>query len=194
MLPAYYSLEEIDKIQNAYIDMFGESDYIAHEITSEFIHTDVSLHNDENSFVCATIGMGSRPMNGPIDFRCELVLVSNNTTDVEKANIVSMLVSMSKFPFKNDTWFFIGHTFQAPTWFYEKYDYYAFIFSMIRDNGIKLDNGEVHPLVLIPVYKDEYEAIVKTQGGSHKFLEKYFDEVMKDDLFISNIQRKHLEI
>ena len=195
MAPTYYNTSDLEKLQNAYTELFGGSEYIAHEISSEFVHTDVSIHDDnEKEVICATLGMGSRKMNAPIDFRCELVMVSNNTTDFEKMNIVSMLVQMSKFPFQNNTWFFIGHTYQAPTWFYEKYGYYAFIFSMIGENGIKLNCGNVHPLVLIPVYKDEYDAIVSNANGSHKFLEKYYEEISEDDLFVSNIQRNHITI
>ena len=51
MAPSYYNTSDLEKLQNAYTQLFGESEYIAHEISSEFVHTDVSIHDDNEKEV-----------------------------------------------------------------------------------------------------------------------------------------------
>lgn len=69
-LPATYTPEELMEIQNYMAANFGsnESDYIAHEINSEYVHTDISIINNQADLkIFASIGMGAMEMNSPID-------------------------------------------------------------------------------------------------------------------------------
>ncbi len=112
-LPATYTPEQLIEIQNYIATNFGsnESDYIAHEIDSEYIHTDISIiDNQADLKVFASIGMGAGEMNSPIDSfqNIELMGFASEKLDIkseESLILASELTRLTKFPFSENTWF-----------------------------------------------------------------------------------------
>ena len=75
--PYLYNTIQSEEIQEFISDNFGKGGgYIAHELKSEYVHTDTMLiesKNADRTFV--TFGMGARKMNTPNNAkRCELVM------------------------------------------------------------------------------------------------------------------------
>ena len=132
--PYLYNTIQSEEIQEFISDNFGKGGgYIAHELKSEYVHTDTMLiesKNADRTFV--TFGMGARKMNTPNNAkRCELVMYStkNIATESKESFIISgELARISKFPFREDTWLGTGHTMDASEEFKETfgYDFFAF--------------------------------------------------------------------
>ena len=161
-IPYYYNDQQMEEIETFIADKFGEGGgYVIHELTSEYVHTDVSFAttpDGKRAFV--TYGMGARTMQTPKgDKRVELCLCA--TSDIEmmseqSALISSELVRLSKYPFKNDSWFGTGHTINASDEFKKEfgYDCFAFSESTISAKLSDLDE-EINFLFLVPIYKEE---------------------------------------
>ena len=68
-LPIMYDDRQMNKIQKFITENFGEeSEFMSHEIYSEYVHTDVQISTNEKgvkSFV--TFGMSAREMNPSIE-------------------------------------------------------------------------------------------------------------------------------
>ncbi len=163
--PTHYTDEQMAEIQEIINNNFtkDEEGYIMHEISSDYVHTDVQtgyINNKQRSFV--TFGMGSREMNSPTNLkRCELAMYSSKKIDPSSQdgfNISSELVHLSKFPFKKDTWFGPGHTINATKEFTERFGFTSFAFSepdvVANLTGIKDD---IAFLPIVPIYDDERE-------------------------------------
>lgn len=120
-LLATYTPEQLTEIQTYIADNFGsnESDYIAHELESKYVHTDVLIvDNLADLKVFASIGMGAREMNSPIDSfqKIELMGFVSEKLDVkseESLIIAGEITRLTKFPFSENTWFGPGHTVNA---------------------------------------------------------------------------------
>ncbi len=166
-----YSLDQINDIL-AYTDAcFGDpdgesNDWIVHEIQSEYIHTDVKIYNaDEQRRTFVTCGMSARNMSSPDEMPCrtELVMHASPQLDNTKDGLLAAkeLTRMSKFPFRNDTWFGEGHTINLSPAFHERFGFDAVVFADILDpyelNGV----GEVRFLNIVPIYNEELEWIKK---------------------------------
>ena len=86
-LPAMYTPEQLLEIQNFIKANFGsnETDYIAHEMESEYVHTDVLIvDNQVDLKVFASIGMGAREMNSPIDNFQNIELMEQKWKELEQ--------------------------------------------------------------------------------------------------------------
>ena len=151
--------EELEKFAR---ENFGSSyDYLIHEIESEYVHTDTLLHKTaDGEKVFVTCGMGACEMNSPTNLkRCELVMwASKKFVSTSKKGMVlaSELVKMSKFPFREDTWFGTGHTMDVSKEFKEAfgYDYFAFLKLPIKVRLTGIDEA-VNFLLVIPIYEAE---------------------------------------
>lgn len=204
--PVYYNEIQNDEILQFIADEWGPrtDGFISHEIDSEYVHTDIQLiggNGEEKTFV--TFGVGARKMNSPIpNFnRIELLMYASSDMNTDfsnksqNAHIVACaeLTSLSKYPFRNDTWFGPGHTINASKRFEEKFGYQYFIFvehpNIANISGV----GEVHFLVAIPVYEEERDWMANHENGSQRFLDKYVSEYeindAVDDMFMIDLER-----
>lgn len=177
-LLATYTPEQLTEIQTYIADNFGsnESDYIAHEMESKYIHSDVLIvDNQVDLKVFASIGMGAKEMNSPTDSfqNIELMGFASEKLDVkseESLIIAGELTRLTKFPFSVNTWFGPGHTVNVSEEFHKifGYDYFLFTYS-----GFSLevsDIGNINYLTLIPLYENERNYIV--ENGDTEFLQK----------------------
>lgn len=192
-----YNPKQIAEIKNYIAINFGgsESDYIAHEIKSEYVHTDVAIiDNMDDLKVLATFGMGARAMNSPIDNlnNIELVGFASQDLDVqgeETLLLTEELVRLSKYPFSDNTWFGEGHTINVSDTYKETfgYDYFLFVYSgfTVDISGI----GNIPYLTLIPIYDNEYDWIVKNNFAI--FLENLF-MLFGANAFMLDKQRKSM--
>jgi len=177
-----YNPVQLEQIQEFIYDTFGgeEDGLIAHELTSEYVHTDVQIVAPEGrSRTFVTFGMGAREMNGPHPDLChvELMMCTSKDLDIyseDAMKIANELVSLSKFPFRKNTWLHHGHTIEASDTFRETFGFDAFAF--ISVDFTKIDGiGEVNFLLTIPIHKEEREWIMETDTfEGHLMLEEVF--------------------
>ena len=98
--PYLYNTVQSEEIQEFISNNFGKDcGYIAHEIKSEYVHTDTMLiapQNTDRTFV--TFGMGTRKMNTPNNAkRCELVMCAISAAIPEKGEILSAIKSTLEY-------------------------------------------------------------------------------------------------
>ncbi|MBE6629745.1 MAG: hypothetical protein E7624_02720 [Ruminococcaceae bacterium] len=162
-LPLLYTDKQQEEVEAFIEESFGGGDgYIAHEMTSEYVHTDTAIiarRGEETHFV--TFGMGARCMQAPAEEPSRIELVMHGSPllqDKERQTIAaSELVRLSKYPFENDTWFGHGHTIEASDLFRRTFGYDAFLFAD-GDHWVELsDIGEVGFLTVVPIYREERE-------------------------------------
>ena len=170
--PVTYSPEEMEKLQNYITTTFGTpGDFLAHEITSEYVHTDVQICHDQNIRHLVTFGMSARAMQAPLpDYqRTELVMSVSDSFDLmsrEGAVLLGELTGLTKFPFRKDTWLGHEHTVPASKKFREAFGYDSWLFLEFLENPFAMENGSaVHFLQAIPIYNDEREWIMENDGN-----------------------------
>lgn len=162
--PILYNNKQLDEIQQFISDNFGNhGEFVAHELESDFVHTDVAIiapPSSDKTFV--TFGMGARKMETPVNLkRCELVMSVCGDIDIQSNEsfiIANELTKISKFPFREETWLGTGHTIDASKRFKETfgYDYFAFrkLSLSAKLTGIKED---INFLIAVPIYEQERE-------------------------------------
>ena len=180
--PTLYNPVQLEQIQNFIYENFGgeEDGLIAHELTSEYVHTDVQIVAPEGrSRTFVTFGMGAREMNAPHPdlAHVELVMCASKDLDIyseDAMKIANELVSLSKFPFRENTWLHHGHTIDASDAFQEAFGFDAF--ALIAIDCADIDGiGEVHFVITIPIHKEEREWIMETDAfEGHLMLEEVF--------------------
>ena len=195
-LPYIYTDKQLQKMEEFVEQQFGPNYYVAHEIESEYVHTDtlfIRNAKDEKFFV--SCGMGAREMNAPDGFkRCEIVMSAREdfVFASEKGVILAAeLARISKFPFRKDTWLGTGHTLDASEKFKKAfgYDYFAFI-KLPLSTRLPETDDRINFLMLVPIYEEEREWCVKNHTlafldklhEKHGGMEYYAD--YKRDLFI----------
>ena len=151
-----------------------EDDYVAHEEKSHYIHTDIAIINNQTDLKAfASMGMGARALSAPEDVFKNIELLGFASPDLDvnsdKAlTIAAEINAISKFPFREDTWFGPGHTIDASDEFLKAfgYEYFLFMYSGLTAeiSGI----GDVNHLLLIPLYEQERNATV--ENGDMMFL------------------------
>ena len=180
--PIMYTDKQFEILEEFARKNFGSHyDFVVHEITSEYVHTDIFIIKTsagEKQFV--TCGMGAREMKAPDNCkRCELVMHASNSFIVtcEEACILSAeLVRISKFPFREETWLGAGHTLDVSKKFKETFgfDYFAFVKLPFSASLPKID-GDINFLLAVPIYEEEREWCVNnhTLAFLEKLKEKY---------------------
>lgn len=178
---ANYTPEQMEEIIEFIAKNYEGGGYIAHETESDYVHTDVYIAEDEENGMrdFITFGMGAALMDVPIDAplwvyeRIELAMhtsLNSGVTSREGSEALSFLVNLSKYPFRNNTWFGPGHTVDVPKSFADTFGYdfvllepTSLVFSpsdIAKDNDV----DEVKFLEVIPIYADEREWIVKNNS------------------------------
>ena len=194
--PVMYSPKEMEKLQNYITTTFGwPGDFLAHEITSEYVHTDVQICHDQNIRHLVTFGMSARAMQSPLpDFqRTELVMSVSDSFDLmsrEGGVLLGELTELTKYPFRNDTWFGHGHTVAASKAFRETFGYDAWLLLDFQEDAFHLDDGgEIHFLQAIPIYKDERDWIMENNSVLYF---KFLYDAFGDGAVLVNSGREHL--
>ncbi len=186
--PVFYTDAQEAEIQEFINDQWGgKSGYISHEIQSEYVHTDISINENEEdgTFTFVTFGMGARKMNCPFpDYsRTELLMFSSpemkngseSNPNLKQLIACGQLTRLSKYPFANDTWIGPGHTINATDKFRETFGYEFFLFLEYNQSPELSKIGKVRFLMAVPVYEDERDWIVTHRDGSQRFIDAYFD-------------------
>ncbi len=185
-----YTEEQFLALENFIGDNLGSRyDYIVHEIESEYIHTDIFVVKSrvgDKSFI--TCGMGSAEMSAPNSFkRCELKMSLSGKFALgsnQSFILANELVRLSKFPFREDTWFGNGHTMQASKQFKENFGYDFFAFKKLP-LSVKLPgiDEEINFLAVVPIYAQERNWCVEnhTLALIDKLYEKYNEDIFKAD-------------
>lgn len=190
--PIWYTEEQENEIQTFIQLNFGESDFISHELESEYVHTDTALIAPEGqSRTFVTFGMGARPMHSPFgDSRVELAICASPEVDVSSDDaflLAGEVTHISKYPFREDTWLGEGHTINASEDFKERFGYAYFAFwdlgLSFRPAGMEDD---VQFLALVPLYEEEREWIVN--NDSIAFMYHLYD-VYGDKMFCADLPR-----
>lgn len=169
--PVTYTPEQMEQVQQFINRTFGgeEDGMIAHEITSEYVHTDTAVIAPQGEDrVFATFGMGARAMNAPENRQhIELVMCASKKLDIYSQapmTIVQELVSLSKYPFQEDTWLGVGHTIQASHKFRDAFGFDAFTFVHSGETVFVDGIGTVEFLMVVPIYEQERQWLMETDS------------------------------
>lgn len=184
--PRMYTQKQMDQIQQFICETFGgaEDGMIAHEITSEYVHTDTQVIAPEgDNRVFVTFGMGAREMNAPHPRlrHAELLMCASEALDPrskEGMTLIAELVALTKYPFRENTWLGHGHTIGASAAFRETFGFDAFALICVEDTEID-GIGEVDFLLAIPIYAAERKWIMETDTfKGYMILENIFGEAV----------------
>lgn len=196
-LPTMYTPEQLMEIENYITDNFGsnETDYIAHEIESNYVHTDILIiDNPKDLKVITSIGMGARQMNVPNDSFQNIEIMGFASKKLklkskEELILANEIIRLTKLPFSNNTWFGPGHTVNASESFKKAFGYDYFLFAYSGFSHEVSNIGTIKFLTLIPLYENERNFIV--ENGDTEYLEKLLDEYGAN-MFILNEPRKSI--
>lgn len=194
--PIVYTTEQMEQLQDFISNTFGDGEdgLIGHELVSEYVHTDVAALNTEDGNRCfVTFGMSARRMNAPIPqlSHVELLMFASKDTvftSQEAQVIMGELQSLSKYPFRNDTFLGPGHTIAASGLFEETFGFDALAFlpmEMSRIDSI----GDVLFLAVIPIYQQEREAMIA--GNTFDIADRLLEE-FGDNLYYADCGREPL--
>ncbi len=196
--PVYYTHEQQMEAQAHIKKLFGikdsEEGAIFHEVTSEYVHSDVAAHKtDDGETVYASFGMGAKEMNCPRKGyeRAELVMHASPETELnseKSGKLASAVVNMTKYPFRNNTWFGTGHTVDANPSYKEEFGFDAFALLEMADAADISDVGIVRFLTMIPIYQDERDWIM--ENSTFDYIEMLFEEFGESALYADK-EREH---
>lgn len=178
-LPIYYEENTQQLVEDFINSNFGNSGdgQISHEIVSEYVHSDVhafSSNKSPGNNVYVTCGMGAREQNSPLNEykRIEFVMVSGSGTKNDMT-IINQLIFLTKFPFENNTWLGAWHTIDALDDFKNKFGYSAFLIlpEILGQIDVPEFTNNIKFLGIVPIYKNECEALVRCDESRNKFLQ-----------------------
>ncbi|MBQ5742701.1 MAG: suppressor of fused domain protein, partial [Clostridia bacterium] len=160
------------------------------------VHTDVFSATDGEMTVFYTVGMSAREMAAPSNCpkRVELMMTVRGEMKPEDPRswiIASQLQSVSKLPFKQDTWLGDLHTVDAFDRLEKEFGYSAFLF-LTPSDPCNLDGEEISFLEMIPLYADEYQWIVEKNGGSREFALQLLLKIVEGYEYCINEDREHI--
>ena len=194
---ATYTPEQLSEIQTYIATNLGsnKTDYIAHELESKYVHSDILIIDNQTDLkVFASIGMGAKEMNSPIESfqNIELMGFASEKLDIkseESLIIAGELTRLTKFPFSENTLFGPGHTVNASEEFKNAFGYQYFLFTYSGFSVEVSDIGNINYLTLIPLYENERNYIV--ENGDAQFLQKLLAEYGANILLL-NEPRKNI--
>ena len=190
-----YDDEDLQKIERYITRNYGKYEMVFHEIMSEYIHTDIYSIPPGDVRDCHTlvsVGMGTEEMfvDNPSLSRAELVIyLSKNIEDQDIKNYAAYLVNLTKFPFRNETFFSEGHTLEFGSENKDKLSshYDGFVFRQSRTRGGRSDakvnlpylEATVHFLDIIPIYREEFEPIHRDYNAFFKWIDEEYPVIGK---------------
>lgn len=160
-LPTMYTPEQLMEIENYIATNFGsnETDYIAHEIESKYVHTDILIiDNPKDLKVITSIGMGARQMVAPNDSFQNIEIIGFASKKLklkskEELILANEIIRLTKLPFSNNACFGPGHTVNASEAFQKAFGYDYFLFAYSGFSVDVSDIGNINYLTLIPLMK-----------------------------------------
>lgn len=166
--PVYYTPRQAEQIREFIEETFGDGDegVIGHEIKSEYVHTDVlAVTTGEGDTCFATCGMGARQTNAPLHSLCRTELLMYASEEVapssrEGSVIMEELQRLSKYPFRNNTFFGPGHTIGASALFTQTFGFDAFAFLPFETAEPEV-LGQVQFLLAVPIYQTERKRMIE---------------------------------
>lgn len=193
--PIYYEEHTRELVENFIYSQFGEAGdgSIAHELTSEYVHSDVHTFSSDKFFgdnIYATCGMGAREQNSPLDEykRVELLMMAGPDTKNDMT-IINQLVHLTKFFFKHDGWVGAWHTIDCLDDFKNKFGYSAFLFlpEILGEIDIPEFTSSIKILSLVPIYENEREVLIRCDESSHKLRRTIVSELAESELGILRV-------
>ena len=159
------------------------------------MHTDAAIVKEfEGAGAVITFGMGAKKSYAPLDEykRTELVAYVSPDFDFksEKGMIfASELAGPSKVPFRDKTWFGMGHTVPTSKKFKEHFGYDAFLMVKISQTCFIKGIGDISFLLMIPIYGDERQWMI--DNNSMEYF-KYMNQALSaDDALFCDTERRH---
>lgn len=196
-----YSPSQMDDVMDFIEKKFGcggkrpNDGFLSHELTSEYVHTDVVMTENEYYKHFVTCGMGARQMCDWMIMmdeelkRLEILFVLSpdcKLSDKDKFLLCGELTRITKYPFANDTCFGPGHTINASKEFKERFGYDYFLFYVPVEKINVYGVGDVHFIPLIPIYEEEREWMVN--NNSIEWLYKSIEAI--DEIVLIDKQRE----
>jgi len=204
--PIVYDEDQLEEIEQFIETQWGagENGYVCHELTSEYVHTDIQVNGDDEGTILSTFGMGARAINSPLpDFEhIELLMYASPILAEDSANDHSRvltacaeLVRLSKYPFREDSWIGPGHTIDASDEFCETFGYPYFLFLEYPYKATVTGVGKITYLVVVPVFEDEVTQMIEREEYA-TFMQDYYAyfENLKyeKNIFHIDVKRPHL--
>ena len=187
--PILYEEETRERVEKFIFENFEstEDGMICHEITSEYVHSDVfNFTSDffEGSRLYCSSGMGARSQNSlrPGYDHIELMLVgSENLKDDMVVN--QQLVALTKYPFANSSWLGPFHTIDVIEPFKEKFGY-SYLWFLPEFGEIEVEDSfesyTVKFLPLVPLYEDERNILARMDESSEILQNKLLSMVKEE--------------
>ena len=196
-LPTMYTAEQLMENENYIATNFGsnETDYIAHESESKYVHTDILIiDNPKDLKVITSIGMGARQMDAPNDSFQNIEIMGFASKKLKlkckkELILANEIIRLTKLPFSNNTWFGPGHTVNTSEAFQKAFGYDYFLFAYSGFSVEVSDIGTINYLTLIPLYENERNFIA--ENGDTEYLEKLLDKYGAN-MFVLNEPRKSI--
>ena len=193
--PIYYEEHTRELVENFIYSQFGEAGdgSIAHELTSEYVHSDVHTFSSDKFFgdnIYATCGMGAREQNSPLDEykRVELLMMAGPDTKNDMT-IINQLVHLTKFFFKHDSWVGAWHTIDCLDDFKNKFGYSAFLFlpEILGEIDVPEFSSSIKILSLVPIYENEREVLMRCDESSDELRRTIVSELAESELGILRV-------
>ena len=198
------SREQVEKFIYEHFECEDESDeegMICHEITSEYVHTDVYNFNSgfiDGNRIYVTCGMGARSQNSlrPGYDYIELMMFGSENLKND-IYVMNQLVNLSKYPFRS-SWIGPFHTIDVMEEIQEKFGY-AYLWFLPEFAEVEAKNcfeestHTVKFLPLVPLYEDERNVLARMDESSEELRNKLLEALQKDNsMFFVDVPRQSL--
>lgn len=171
----------------------GEENFICHEITSEYVHSDVYNFDCNvlpNTRVYVSCGIGARSQNSlrPGYDHVELMMFgSENLKDDMVVN--QQLVALTKYPFANSSCLGPFHTIDVIEPFEKKFGY-SYLWFLPEFGEIEVEDSfesyTVKFLPVVPLYEGERNVLARMDDSSEELQNKLL-EAIKEDISMFHI-------
>ena len=129
-MPELYSEQEIHEISDFIESVFGQYDYVFHEVASTDIHVDIAIippTEERNYYTLCTMGVGAHRMDTPDELRYESLLgeraelliylpadwklAEEDLKDERNYWPIRLLKDFARMPINTESWIAWGHSF-----------------------------------------------------------------------------------
>ena len=199
-----YTPSQMDDVMDFIEEKFGgggkrlADGLLTHEITSEYVHTDVVITGNDDYQHIVTCGMGARQMNDWMIMmdeelkRIEILFVLSpeyNLSIEDNMLLCNELTRITKYPFRENSYFGPGHTINVSKEFKERvgYDYFLFYLPVEKMNLYRI--GDIYFIPLIPIYEKERDWMVENNSFEWLYAMK---EDIEEAILIDNGRKEFI--
>lgn len=195
-----YSEEDLEIVETFIKENFGRYENIIHEIVSDIVHIDIAVIEPnpvKDYYTLVTIGAGAKKMRNIDAYnRVEIMIHLPKSWDIHSNEEkwywpIRLLKSLSRLPFKNDTWIGVEHTIQYSDNFFVDTNFSGVILTPAFDPNkeyktVSLKNdSKVHFLQVLPITLEEMQFKIENNCA-----ELLIDSIPHDNYdFIVNVNR-----